>query len=608
MTIDPALRVERFRCQYLIPADHPSLESVKARLDSAVQARLARSLAALLGRMVPASGEGIWLIRRLDVDLSVNMAWEFDRLAEQWAFSIARKLAYILQGDGGDPDALYFPDHPSYLARFLLDLVQGSAWSCWYYAPFEGMRLLPLSAALRTAICEDLSTGIRALLRIDAASTAQVVRGMNAGDARRVLAVLMGRDSSDLSFPETREGLLHYVDALRVLTGEGGDAASVEKAWRSVEMSDWTAAYLRSAVQSAEAGEMFSSARWNDPAVKERLRSLVGDRAQTTAGMEARFTPYGGVFLLLPMLAALNLEDTVTDWPAAGEVSPLIALRFTLLLKCLGQWNTRRALMDSLLRDLLAVPPELEEEALKRWQARLSPTQLDKLLFTIRDWNTPPNNLERQEWLLVRVPRPGRSIALLLDTYLGTWHFAAGFSSRSRHMLTDRLHVALQDISPDDALLCDSSLKDLAAAAWKGNQIRLLESDFAETRKVPGEKPSSESDFPVPFDQLSADLDYLSFPAEIRGPSPVDLALSVVAQNLLRAFARRLPGFSHSGLPYLYANFLDFPASLKEESERRAVSLGQPPLGLILNITGMARSTYHLDWLDERPFTLHLEN
>ena len=74
--------------------------------------------------------------------------------------------------------------------------------------------------------------------------------------------------------------------------------------------------------------------------------------------------------------------------------------------------------------------------------------------------------------------------------------------------------------------------------------------------------------------------------------------------GLLRQIAYRLPGFAGSNLPYLFGNFFDFAANIEEEPARRVVRLGQPPLHLVLNMTGMNRQSYRLSWLDERPFAL----
>jgi hypothetical protein len=75
----------------------------------------------------------------------------------------------------------------------------------------------------------------------------------------------------------------------------------------------------------------------------------------------------------------------------------------------------------------------------------------------------------------------------------------------------------------------------------------------------------------------------------------------------MRTFARRLPGFANSSLPYLLANVLDVSARVDEEDERRVVTLGRPPLQYVLGASGLARSTYRLHWLDGRPFVLFQE-
>jgi hypothetical protein len=106
------------------------------------------------------------------------------------------------------------------------------------------------------------------------------------------------------------------------------------------------------------------------------------------------------------------------------------------------------------------------------------------------------------------------------------------------------------------------------------------------------------------LDKLPADLAYLVLPQSFGLKPSLDRALSIAAQGLLRHFAWRLPGFAFSSIAYLYPNFLDFTASLVDEPDRWVVRLGRPPLHLVLNMSGLTRSTYHLAWLDERPLAL----
>jgi hypothetical protein len=76
---------------------------------------------------------------------------------------------------------------------------------------------------------------------------------------------------------------------------------------------------------------------------------------------------------------------------------------------------------------------------------------------------------------------------------------------------------------------------------------------------------------------------------------------------IARSLAWRLPGFSTSGLPHLYENFLDFPASIEEHENRRVVRLGAPPLQVILNMTGICRWQYTISWLGPKRIELYPE-
>jgi hypothetical protein len=109
------------------------------------------------------------------------------------------------------------------------------------------------------------------------------------------------------------------------------------------------------------------------------------------------------------------------------------------------------------------------------------------------------------------------------------------------------------------------------------------------------------------LEMLTQDLSYLESPDSLGIRPALDLTLSVAAQHALRALAWRLPGFAWSNLPYLWRNFIDFAGSLEEEPTRRVVRLGQPPLNLVLGLTGMLRQSYHLSWLDERALALFQE-
>lgn len=172
---------------------------MRALLDDVAKRNLPGALARALHAVAPASDESVWFIRSLDIDFAVNAEWSQDRLGTAWADALARTIAAELaQGEHAEC-VVRFASPAAYRARFLADLALGAAWSRWYYRPFEGLRMLPISAALRTAICEEAGSGLAALLEMSGSERAAVLAALTLADLRRVLSVVVGSDraSSD---------------------------------------------------------------------------------------------------------------------------------------------------------------------------------------------------------------------------------------------------------------------------------------------------------------------------------------------------------------------------------------------------------------------------
>ncbi len=100
------------------------------------------------------------------------------------------------------------------------------------------------------------------------------------------------------------------------------------------------------------------------------------------------------------------------------------------------------------------------------------------------------------------------------------------------------------------------------------------------------------------------DLNYLNLTDFLRGVRHIDLALSLAARRVLRAFAWRLPCFAWSSLEYLYANFLDVEATIQTDGDRFVVNLRRAPLHIVLAMTGGVQDAYQISWLDQRKVCL----
>jgi hypothetical protein len=315
-------------------------------------------------------------------------------------------------------------------------------------------------------------------------------------DARAILdAVAGGAEASDASSC--------FIAAREAWERKQSFSIGVEEHWRNA-----LRLYLEAVRDRTDIGGPFLKTAVIElarvlPNTKSPLTSISSEQA------EPRYTPFGGMFLLLPLIDELPLPDATRGWPDAEESEAVALVRFLLLLKCCGGSRAAKAFYDPLLRDLLAIASTMSPSVLAAWQMENGRARLKEFLKVLADWRD------------------------------------------QRGVTTDVL---------------------------------------------------------APRDEERNDLAYLSLPKSFQLSRSLDVTLSVVARAVMRSFARRLPGFSGSHLPYLYGNFLDIHASVTDEADRRVVELSRPPLYLILNMTGMARQSYVLSWLDGRPLCLFPES
>ena len=644
-----SLRVQRLRAEYLVSSEHPSPERVKARLDETAVKNLAEALSFAISRWFSNADSSIWLVRRLDLELDVNAAWNQEQLAQCWAAQIVRTLGMTLQGSGDGQDVLRFDNSAAYLARFLIDLAEGCAWSKWYYQPFDGLRLLPASAALRTAIGNESAIGYVALLQLPSNALEKVLRVLTAQDARRVLESIAdgassgdeigcfvalwkawegaglgrleaveewrnalrlylaaGRNDAKLSGPTLRAASLALLRFTRCLTTTS--ASETEKLLAALTSGDLSTLYIAAGAGDAEILRPLIRCppEWVK-AVGEALVARYSGKAvhEPAAATDHRHTPFGGIFLLLPFIDALPLEEATGDWPDPKDMTAVALVRFLILVKYCGQVRAQRISFDPLVRDLMGIDPSFSPQALAKWQTRISQAKVETFLEKMTAWQRETGAVRGQRLVLACIRRPGSPVAVLLDSARGVWLFAGGYHPRRPDCLVARLRKWLCDINPEaETVLSDGVFVDALYSEFPDIQI---EERLSQSVTRMAEKDKAIAEILVRMDKLPDDFAYLCLPKSFRISRSLDLALSVGAQGIMRAFSWHLPGFAKSSLPYLYDNFLDFSGSVADESGRHVVRLGKPPLNLVLNITGMAHKTYGLSWLDGRPLALFQE-
>ncbi len=548
------LQIGRLRTTYLVTADHLRAERFRRFGDDIAARSLGEALAAALPRWLPRGDEGVWFLRRLETHVDWGLAQNPQRLAAAWAGEIARAMAAVMQDDSDGSNLLYFPNRPAYLAQFLADVASGRAWGKWYYQEFDGLRALPVSAALRTAICDDSETGLSALLLLGAPQLAAVLEALAEADALRVLDGIAARSRADLAGADLKETARAFV-----------------RFGRSTDR-------LAAAVNA--------------------LRAATGDLTVSPApATERNVTPFGGAFLLFPLLDELPLAEAVAGWPDPEGASAVSLVRFLVLAKCLGSRRAEQFFLDLCLRDLMGIPPALVYSAAARWMTRPSRANVHGFLGRLRGWHVETGAAEGRVLALAPAFPECGPTAIVMDCLRGVWLSGASGRVRSPGCVLEYFRDALMDA---EMLLCDQAFLEPARSAFRRAQVRPIDG-------AAGIMGREGTEGLAGLRKPGGDLSYLALPRIPAAARAVDLALSVAAQGVMRTFAWRLPGFAGSSLSYLHNNFLDAFASIEVEASRRVVRLGRPPLHLVLSIAGMTRQSYRVRWLGTLPCELFPE-
>jgi hypothetical protein len=182
-----SLNIHRLRSQYLVPFDHPAPDLIRSKLDNIAQHNFGNAIASALARALPDSAAGVWLIRSLTLDVDLNLDASEAQLADVWAKEAAISVAKVVQENAEADQVLHFSSPAAHLSHFLRDLADGTAWEKWYYRKFDGLRSLPLSAALRTAVCREPLIGLEALQQMTDSAIRRVLGALTEHDAKWIL-------------------------------------------------------------------------------------------------------------------------------------------------------------------------------------------------------------------------------------------------------------------------------------------------------------------------------------------------------------------------------------------------------------------------------------
>jgi len=355
------LEIGRMNTTYLVPRAHPAPEEVRSELDRAAGMETGLACERALSAMLDPGDPSIWLIRKLRVNLLMDPGGGWDRAAEFWGERIADSIMRtIARGADGD-SVLHFRTRADYLAWLLGELAWGREWTRQHAREFGGLRPLPFSAVVVSALSREPELAdeivlamdghgalgrISALLslrdarqvldlcgeRADAASLDRTMAGRALAalrDGETLLAVYAALRRADSLEPAIVRAAVWLADALEGLPAPaasalaGGNLAAAVRSAATAEQRDAILAAHCIAADSEWLAETFTAAETASDAV-EAGKLYASD--------------YAGVFLLLPSIA---------------ELFPKLDSRgcYRLLLHCSGGAEAERGWRERALAD-----------------------------------------------------------------------------------------------------------------------------------------------------------------------------------------------------------------------------------------------------------------
>jgi hypothetical protein len=535
--------VGRLAMECAVPHDHRDPSAVRIRLRDASD-RLAAALGELLAPLGKL-GDEVILIRKLELSFELDTSLDPNALARQWAARIAAGVAAWLRPEART-SMVRFPDQAHYLARFLVDTASGHAAQLWYYKRWRGLAPLSAAAQLRTALIEKPSHGMAALATLPALELTAVLTALGPREARRVCEAVLATSTRADELESVAVTLAPLVSAWLPI------AASLSSAWqaglalvaRALAGRTLQDTHVRTAVEVAVAVAAVARGQGVGPSHAAILddagiASPAALLALTSDTRRALLAPLG-VAAAQPIAAPaswytrlgglLLLLPRIAELPLDALFGPDAGLaRLAILSRAAGPYRDA-VLDDPLWKDLCGVAPDADLDAWLPSAERLARAM----------WQRGAASAQRLSAIATRHEQP---LLVIASEPGGEWLAVAPLTRDRRGALR-----ASSTIDVDDLEL--SSNITLATGHAAAHMLAWLAPDLA---------------------------------------SPADVAVALAAQHVLRAFARRLPGFAESSPRFLYGSFLDFDATIIPSEDTFHCRVGRPRLAALFGLTGALR-------------------
>lgn len=384
------LRIGRLRADCDVTGTPEAAAAVGERATRALRDHLPIALRSRFAAQLDGADESVWIVRRLEVGLAVASDAPADALASLAAASMGHALDRVLRDDGDGVNAIRFSSATAFMAQFVSDVAVRDPWSRWYYAPLAGWKLLPRSAAIRSALTQDPGRGRAVLRSLDDEMLASVTAALTSLDERAVLASLSRESGARGTLPPIEAVLPGCIQALSARMTAGRalfalvrstgpatpatvpmidsifDAVDAARGWRHpAEGTDSIVAALRVRLPAVEPAQLFAAARSLIARLAGHEQSAASEDGESTRML----TRFGGLTLLLRDLDGLPWDAWTSGWPSMRATPAARVYRWLVLGMCSGRPHVADVLADSTWRVLAGIPRETTPEDVASWIA-----------------------------------------------------------------------------------------------------------------------------------------------------------------------------------------------------------------------------------------------
>ena len=624
--IDTSMRltIDRCACQYNIPN---GIESVAAARDCLTRI-VERDVPTICGAIVtslPGDDEAVYRIRHLHLNLWVDLQGMSEaEITQRWGGLLAKAVMQAMQ-KGSSQQVRRFESPRHFITTFLKDLIDGRAWSCWYYEEFRllqqltvgaiAIQLLTARSAWISPILQDLST---------TGHTPRLLERWNQGDIEQLWASLGFSPQPMTVLPsQSILGLLGDLSALWKGTPRSRKAVSVARArdrirvWLAftethpnLAQNPEVASMIQALVDLAAllqtmpnlAPLLLMESGLYQAILRQIATGPVGDAvgwlvplARTDQGRKylARLAQIAsaGIDLSIKQQVPISEAHTRASHPVLPTLSSSVGSVFLLLLALVesGFWERwQHELGESLARRYLFI---VALKALGREQA---PMLLgDPVLATFAGLSEPPVADARLS-LEAETLELGQTLSAL-----GAWTIALPEIAHRWYPANER--VLTLGTASNLQVLRDTSA-GCWLAAWPilgSDSFSIPDTDWPELSIDPVSVRHNLTQ--AEQDMLTAEILHLQLGQRLGYPwlTPIlDAALSAVTSFILRRTAAQLPRFHQSSPAYIARQFLAQPASIHSDTDLLTVRLSGGPLSMVLSMASLPK-TLAVPWLPQ---------